>query len=371
MAVGILKDCVPDERRVALVPEHVASVQTDVFVEAGAGAAAGFDDGEYRQAGASVASRAEVCAKASAVAVINAAAEEQWRAVQPSAGQLVVGYCAPYARAPFHALVAAQRASAFAVEAIPRITRAQSMDVLSSMANISGYKAVLLAASHVPKLFPLMMTAAGTIVPSKVLVLGAGVAGLQAIATAKRLGAVVSAYDIRSEVKEQIQSLGAHFVELPLDVASGAGEGGYAKEMDADFYARQQELMSNTVAESDVLICTAAVPGRKAPRIITKEMVQRMHAGSVIVDIAAMSGGNCAYTQPDETVEVGGVRIMGPTDLPSTVAQTASRLYSKNMSAIFGLVLADGAVRLNIEDEIVAGALVIADGEVRTEELRG
>lgn len=360
------------ERRVSIVPEHIPLLQKksiQVCVETGAGNAAGCSDAEYRTAGATVASRAAVVKQAHILTVINATAEDQWREREIRASQVVVGYCAPYTRLPFHTQVVTRKASALAVESIPRITRAQSMDVLSSMANISGYKAVLVAAAEIPKLFPLMMTAAGTVVPCKVLVLGAGVAGLQAIATAKRLGAVVSAYDVRSEVKEQIESLGGVFVELPLDTQSGEESGGYAREMSDDFYKRQQELLAETVAESDVLICTAAVPGKRAPVIITKQMAKRMRPGSVIVDIAAMSGGNCAYTQPDKRVEVGGVVVLGPTQLPSTLTQTASRLYSKNIVSLLALLSDNGELRLDMTDQIIDSALIIYDGTIRKEGL--
>jgi len=359
------------ERRVAIVPEHIAALRkigVECHIEAGAGEAAGYRDEEYRKEGATIAPARAVAKEASII--VGIAITELQSDVAPQREQLVIGYCLPYRALPFHRAVEEAGASAFAIESIPRITRAQSMDILSSMANISGYKAVVLAAARLPKLFPLMMTAAGTIVPCKTLVLGAGVAGLQAIATAKRLGAVVSAYDIRSEVKEQIESLGAHFVEVPLATEEGAGEGGYARQMDAAFYARQRELLHATVIESDVLICTAAVPGKKAPELIPKETVEAMRPGSIIVDIAAASGGNCAYTTPDEEVEIDGVTILGPTNLPATVASTASKLYSKNISAILNLIIKDGALDLNAEDEIVANALIIDKGTIKKEELK-
>lgn len=375
LVVGVLQEARASERRVSLVPEHAALLTksgVSLAVERGAGKRAGFSDADYSEVGAAVVSRTALFKQATVLAAINAHDAEQWpKRNGLRAGQLVVGYCHPYQIMPFHQLLIAQKASAFAVESIPRITRAQSMDVLSSMANISGYKAAVLAAAELARLFPLMMTAAGTIVPAKVLVLGAGVAGLQAIATAKRIGAVVSAYDIRSEVKEQIESLGAHFVELPLDTQSGEESGGYAKAMDSDFYRRQQELLTETVAESDVVICTAAIPGKSAPVIVSKAMVNGMRPGSVIVDIAAASGGNCAYTKADTRQEIGnGVIVLGPTDLPSTLAQTASRLYSRNIANILALLSREGVLALDLEDPIIDSGLIIENGTVRKEGLK-
>jgi H+-translocating NAD(P) transhydrogenase subunit alpha len=255
-----------------------------------------------------------------------------------------------------------------AMELMPRITRAQVMDALSSQATIAGYKAVILAADHLPKMFPMLMTAAGTLAPAKVLVIGAGVAGLQAISSAKRLGAVVSAYDVRAAVKEQVESLGGRFVDLGLETAEG--EGGYAKAMDEEFYARQREMLGKVVADSDVVITTAAVPGRKSPVLVTAEMVSRMHPRSVIVDLAAERGGNCEGTRADEVVTEHGVTILGPTNLPATVPQHASQMYSRNVEAFLKHLIKDGALDLDREDEIIQETLLTRGGEVVLARLR-
>jgi NAD(P) transhydrogenase subunit alpha len=266
--------------------------------------------------------------------------------------------------------LAATGVTAFALELLPRITRAQSMDVLSSMATIAGYKAVLLAAVHQMRMFPMLMTAAGTITPARVFVIGAGVAGLQAIATARKLGAVVEAYDVRPAVKEQITSLGAKFIELPLETAAAEGAGGYAKAQDEDFYRKQRELMARVVAQSDVVICTAAIPGKKSPVLVTADMVRHMPQGAVIVDLAAERGGNCELTRADETVQTGGVTILGPTNLPSTVAYHASQMYAKNVTTFLLHLLKDGALQVNLEDEITRETLVCRDGEIVQPRLR-
>ncbi len=270
--------------------------------------------------------------------------------------------------------MAAKGVTLLALELLPRITRAQSMDVLSSQATIAGYRAVLLAALALPKIFPMMITAAGTLNAARVLVVGAGVAGLQAIATARRLGAMVSGYDVRPAVKEQVQSLGAKFVEMPLDSAAAAGAGGYAQQMDEAFYRRQRELMTRVVAESDVVITTAAVPGKKSPVLVTAEMVAGMAPGSVIVDLAAERGGNCELTHAGQTVVVNGVTILGPTDLPAEVPQHASQLYAKNITTFLLYLVKEGRLTLDAEDEIVRETLVARGGEVihpRIKELLG
>jgi len=260
--------------------------------------------------------------------------------------------------------LAKRRVTAFAMELMPRITRAQSMDVLSSMANIAGYKAVLLAADTLPKMFPMMMTAAGTIVAARIFVVGAGVAGLQAIATARRLGAVVHAYDVRPAVKEQVQSLGAKFVEMELETKEAETAGGYAKEMDEEFYRKQREMMLKVVAENDVVITTAAVPGKKAPVLVTEEMVKAMRPGSVIVDLAAERGGNCELTEADKTVQKHGVTIIGPVNLPASVPFHASQMYAKNITTFLNLLVKEGKVDLNMDDEIIKETLVTRNGEV-------
>jgi proton-translocating NAD(P)+ transhydrogenase subunit alpha len=260
------------------------------------------------------------------------------------------------------AALAKQKVSAFSLDLVPRISRAQSMDALSSQAGIAGYKSVVLAANHLPKFFPLLMTAAGTVAPARVLVMGAGVAGLQAIATSRRLGAVVEAYDVRPAVKDEVHSLGATFLELPLEAQEGAG--GYAREQSEDFLRRQRELIGDRVAASDVVITTAAIPGRKAPILVTADMVRRMRPGSVIVDLAAETGGNAELTKPGEIIQVGGVTIDGTRNLPSTMPVHASQLYSKNVSTLLLLLVKDGALKLDFNDEIVKGACVTYDGAI-------
>jgi NAD(P) transhydrogenase subunit alpha len=266
--------------------------------------------------------------------------------------------------------VAAKGVTQFALELVPRITRAQSMDILSSMATIAGYKAVLLAAEHLPKMFPMMMTAAGTIKPAKVFVIGAGVAGLQAIASSRRLGGQVQAYDVRPAVKEQVESLGAKFIEMELDTGAAEDKGGYAKAMGEEFYQKQREMMTRVVAEQDVVITTAAVPGKKAPVLITAEMVRGMRPRSVIVDLAAERGGNCELTRPGETVMEHDVTIVGPTNLPATVPYHASQMYAKNISTFLLNMIKEGKLELDMEDEIVAETLVTRDGEIASPRIR-
>ncbi|HWP99816.1 MAG TPA: NAD(P) transhydrogenase subunit alpha, partial [Vicinamibacterales bacterium] len=279
-------------------------------------------------------------------------------------GQVLVGLADPLAPGELMREVAARGVTLFALELVPRITRAQPMDVLSSMATVAGYKAVLVAASALPRLFPMLTTAAGTIPPAHVFVVGTGVAGLQAIATARRLGARVSAYDVRPAVKEQVQSLGARFVELPLETAETEDRGGYAKALDEEFYRRQREMMLRVVASSDVVITTALVPGRRAPVLVTEEMIKGMAPGSVVVDLAAERGGNCELTRPDETVVRHGVTILGPTNLPATVPFHASRMYSRNITAFVQHALKDGPSALDLNDEIVRETLVARGGEL-------
>jgi NAD(P) transhydrogenase subunit alpha len=278
------------------------------------------------------------------------------------AGAVLVSFLQPATNADVVAALARQKVSAFSLDLVPRISRAQSMDALSSQAGIAGYKSVLLAANHLPKFFPLLMTAAGTVAPARVLVMGAGVAGLQAIATSRRLGAVVEAYDVRPAVKDEVHSLGATFLELPLEAQEGAG--GYAREQSEDFLRRQRELLGDRVAASDVVITTAAIPGRKAPILVTADMVRRMRPGSVIVDLAAETGGNCELTKPGEIIQVGGVTIDGTRNLPSLMPVHASQLYSKNVSTLLQLLIKDGALKLDFSDEIVKGACVTHDGAI-------
>ncbi|RMI09677.1 MAG: Re/Si-specific NAD(P)(+) transhydrogenase subunit alpha [Calditrichaeota bacterium] len=372
MIVGVPKETFPNERRVALIPAHIALLQKlgcEVVVESGAGASAGFPDAEYQDKGATVVKKREdVFAKAEVVLQVRGYGANPEKGKSDvkllRSGQLVVGFMEPLlAKGEMQAL-AKTGATIMAMELIPRITRAQSMDALSSMANLAGYKAVILAADHLPKIFPMMMTAAGTIVAAKVFVVGAGVAGLQAIATARRLGAVVQAYDIRPAVKEQVQSLGAKFVELELEVAEAEDKGGYAKAMDEEFYRKQREMMTRVVAESDVVITTAAVPGKKAPILITEEMVKGMPSRSVIVDLAAERGGNCELTKPGQVIEKHGVTIIGITNLPSEVPYNASQMYSRNLANLLALIIKEGKMELNMEDEIIRETIVAKDGEI-------
>lgn len=370
MKVAVAKELFPGERRVSLVPASVPSLMKaglEVVVEEGAGTAAGYSDEEYRSAGARIASRHDVFAADCVLTVRTAgAAGEAWAADRDRLrqGMIVIGTCDPLG-APSACQEAADRgAMLFSLELVPRITRAQSMDVLSSQANIAGYRAVLLAATSLPKIFPMMTTAAGTVTPAKVLVLGAGVAGLQAIATAKRLGAQVSAYDVRPAVKEQVQSLGAKFVELPLETGSSEAAGGYAKAMGEEFYAKQRELLGKVVAESDVVICTALVPGQKAPVLVTRSMVERMRPGSVIVDMAAERGGNCEGSAPDRTEIVDGVTILGPTNLASDVPAHTSQLYSKNIATFLTHLVKLGLPTVSLDDEISRDTLVTRGGQI-------
>lgn len=379
--VGVPCETFPGERRVAIIPRHCELLhksQIEVIIEHSAGVEAGFPDEQYEARGGRLASRAEVFGAADIVAQVRylGANPEAGRTDLPllRAGQALVGFGEPLTAINEAAALAEAGVSSFAMELMPRITRAQSMDALSSMATISGYRAALLAATHLPKMFPMLMTAAGTITPARAFVLGAGVAGLQAIATARRLGAVVSAYDVRPAVKEQVESVGAKFVILEVDSTASEGKGGYAKAMDEAFYRRQRELMAEVLREQDVVITTAAVPGRKAPVLITEGMLSGMQHGSVIVDIAAERGGNCELTRPGETVLHQGVTIMGPVNLPSAVPYHASQMFSANVSAFLRLLVENGALQVNLEDEIIRETLVTHDRRVvnaRVSELLG
>lgn len=362
MKIGVPRETSERESRVALVPGVIASLTAkgaEVLVETGAGTAAGFPDGAYTGKGARIVSRDDLFASADVVVQVRVGDLSALRQ-----GQAVIGFLDPLGAPQAMRGLAGTGVTAFSIELMPRITRAQSMDALSSQATVAGYKAVLLAASHLPRMFPMLMTAAGTITPARVFVLGAGVAGLQAIATAKRLGAVIEAYDVRPAVKEQVQSVGAKFVELPLDTTAAEGSGGYAAAQDESFYRRQREVLGKVVAGSDVVITTAAIPGQKSPVLITREMVESMAPGSVIVDLAAERGGNCEATKADEVVEIGGVTVLGPTNLPATVPYHASQMYAKNVSAFLLHLLKDGKLEVNREDEITRETLVTEGGEV-------
>ena len=357
MRVGVPRETAVGERRVALVPDSVrrlAQTGIEVVVEAGAGEGASYPDADYREAGAAIGEpwSADVVAK-----VQKPDAQELARLRD---GQVLIGFLQPLNDREGIEAISARGAVAFAMESIPRITRAQPMDALSSQATVSGYKAALLAADRLPKFLPMLMTAAGTVPPAKVLVLGAGVAGLQAIATARRLGAVGSGFAVRPVVREQVESLGAGF--LDLGVVGEETEGGYARELTEDEQRRQQEELERRIPEFDAVITTAAIPGRPAPRLIPAGAVRAMRPGSVIVDLAAETGGNCELTRPGEEVDEGGVAILGPTNLASTMAYDASRLYSRNVTSLLQHLAPEGELRLDFEDEITAGACVTRAG---------
>ena len=359
MRIGVPKETAAGERRVALVPELVTKLTEsgiDVVVEAGAGVAASFTDEAFREAGAELGDpwAAEVVAK-----VRKPSDEELGRLRE---GQVLIGFLQPLTDQEGIERLASRGVTAFAMESIPRITRAQPMDALSSQATVSGYKAVVLAADRLPRFLPMLMTAAGTVTPAKVLVIGAGVAGLQAIATARRLGAVVSGFDVRPVVKEQVESLGAKFLEL--GVVGEETEGGYARELSEEEQRRQQEELEARIGDFDVVITTALIPGRPAPRLIPLSAIESMRPGSVIVDLAAEAGGNAELTQPDEEVSHDGVTILGPTNLPSSMPYHASQLYARNVSALIQHLAPEGELKLDFEDEITSGACVTRKEEV-------
>ncbi|NKB80566.1 MAG: Re/Si-specific NAD(P)(+) transhydrogenase subunit alpha [Nitrospirales bacterium] len=372
MILGIPKETYPGERRVALIPAVLPSLTKEgieVLVEDGAGIEAGYPNKAYIEKGATIAtSRAQLFESAQIIGQIRmlGANPEQGQADLPllQSGQLVVGMSDALTHPQTVHDLSTRKVMVFALELLPRITRAQSMDVLSSMGTIAGYKAVLLAAHSLPKMFPMLMTAAGTVAPAKVLIIGAGVAGLQAISMARRLGASVEAYDLRPAVKEQILSLGAKFVELPLETSEAEDKGGYAKAQDEDFYRRQRELLGKVVAASDVVITTAAVPGKKAPVLITADMVVQMAPGSVIVDLAAERGGNCELTKPDQTIVSDGVTIIGPENLVSTVPYHASQMFAKNLSTFLLHIIKKGELTINMEDEITRETMLTSDGNI-------
>ena len=381
LTIGAPRETFPGERRVALTPrasEALGKLGASVIIEQSAGADAGFPDDQYVGRGARVVTRAEVFQQSDIVVQVRSlgANPEDGRAdlslLRP--GQLVIGFGEPLTAVREMSDLARAGVSFFAMELMPRITRAQSMDALSSMATIAGYRGVLLGAEALPKIFPMLMTAAGTITAARVLVLGAGVAGLQAIATARRLGAVVSGYDVRSAVKEQIESLGAKFVVLDLETGSSEGQGGYAKAMDEEFYRRQRAALQEVIREQDVVVTTAAVPGKKAPILVTAQMASAMAPGSVIVDIAAERGGNCELTRPGETVIHQGISILGPLNLASTAPYHASQMYGSNVAAFLKLMVKNGELTMNREDEIIRETLVTHGGEIvnaRVSELIG
>ena len=378
MIVGVPKEIYPGERRVALDPSVIpilAKSGLEVVVEAGAGIEAGYPDEEYVAKGAKILpERAAVFAAADIIVQVlcfgsnDKNGRDDLGFFRP--GQALVGFLRPLGSIESIRELAATRVTSFAVELMPRTTRAQSMDALSSMATICGYKAVLMAAELHPRVFPMLITAAGTITAARIFVIGAGVAGLQAIATARRLGAVTSAYDMRPASKEQVQSLGGRFVELPIEAADAQDKQGYARPQDESFYAKQRELLGNVVAESDVVITTAVIPGKRSPILVTEDMVRRMHPGSVIVDVASERGGNCELTKPDETIVAHGVTIVGKFNLASSVPYHASRMYARNISAFLAHLVKDGKLQLGPEDEIVRGTLLTRSGEVVNPQVR-
>jgi H+-translocating NAD(P) transhydrogenase subunit alpha len=369
MRIGVPQETAPREQRVALVPESckkLIQAGYDVAVEAGAGAAAGYPDAAYRDAGAAVEQAAALLGSADLVLKVGppSLAAPRDETAWMRAGAIYVGSLMPLRNPEAVRALAARRVTAFSTDAIPRTTRAQSMDTLSSMANIAGYKGVLLAAAELNKYFPMLMTAAGMVPPAKVFVIGAAVAGLQAIATAKRLGANVVATDVRPEVKEQIESVGGKYVGIELGEAASAG-GGYAKELSEADKVRQQELLAAQVAQSDVVITTALIGGVFAPRLITGDMVRSMRPGSVIVDLAADGGGNCELSRPGDTARVGGVTILAPLNLPASMPLHASLLFSRNLTAFVLAFTKDKAFQLDFNDDIQQGAVITHDGEVR------
>ena len=378
MIVGVPKEIYPGEQRVALTPlviPNLAKAGFEVVVQSGAGVAAGYPDEQYAEKGAkvlpdrnSVFSTAEIILQVLCYGANDINGANDLPLLRN--GQILIGFLRPLGSAEVVQQVARTGATSYCVELIPRTTRAQSMDALSSMANLAGYKSVLVAADHLPRILPMMTTAAGTITPSKVLIIGVGVAGLQAIATARRLGAVVSAYDVRPAVKEQVQSLGARFVELPLETGDAQDARGYARAQDEAFYAKQRQLMGQVIAEHDVVITTAVIPGKKAPTLVTAEMVKGMRPGSVIFDLAAERGGNCELTESAKTVVKHGVTIIGSVNVANGVAFHASQVYAKNLTMFLLNLVKDGKVRVETEDDIIRDTLLTRGGEIVNQRVR-
>ncbi len=378
MIIGVPKETYPGEKRVALIPAILPSLKKegmDVQIETGAGVESGYPDAAYTEKGGTVvSSRLQLFETAHVIAQVRmlGANPEQGQTDLPlmQPDQIIVGMADALSNPHSIRELTTRRVRAFAMELMPRITRAQSMDVLSAMGTVSGYKAVLMAADALPKMFPMLMTAAGTVTPAKVFVIGAGVAGLQAVSMARRLGAAVEAYDVRPAVKEQVLSLGAKFVDLPLDTQEAEDTGGYAKAQDEAFYRRQRELLTKVIASSDVVITTATVPGKKAPVLITADMVAGMSPGSVIIDLAAERGGNCELTQANQTVVAQGVTIIGTENLPSLVPYHASQMYSKNIATFLLHLVKKGEITINREDEITRDTLLTCDGDVVHHQIR-
>ncbi|HUY14144.1 MAG TPA: Re/Si-specific NAD(P)(+) transhydrogenase subunit alpha [Terriglobia bacterium] len=377
MIVGVPKEVFSGERRVALVPAVITSLVKagfEIVIEAGAGTAAGFPDSHYAEKGAKIVDRAEVFRSAGVVLQVlcHGSNDKTGRADLALLGpqQTLIGFLRPLGSVETIQDVAATGATAFSIELMPRVTRAQGMDALSSMGTICGYKAVVLAASTLPRMFPMLTTAAGTITPARVFIIGCGVAGLQAIATARRLGAVAMAYDLRPAAKEQVQSVGGRFVELPIEAKDAQDGRGYARAQDDTFYQRQRELLGRVVAESDVVITAAVVPGKKSPVLVTGEMVSKMAPGSVIVDLAAERGGNCELTRPGETVVEHGISIIGCINLASTVPFHASEMYARNITQFLLHLFKEGKLQLNLDDEITRETLVTRGGEIVSARVR-
>jgi len=364
MIVGVPKETAQGEKRVSLIPDGVSKLPgASVILETGAGEWAGFPDATYVEKGVSIAADASAL-YGQADVVLKVTPPSKAEAGMLKEGSATISFLYPLANLEAVRMLSTRKATAFAMELIPRISRAQPMDALSSQSNLGGYKAALLAAEALPRIFPMMMTAAGTISPARVFVVGAGVAGLQAIATARRLGAVLEAYDVRPIVKEQIESLGARFAQMPVETKDAQDAGGYAKAQTQEFYAKQQKFLAERAQVSDVIITTALIPGQRAPVLISEEAVKGMRSGSVIVDIAAEQGGNCALTEPGRTVVKYGVTIIGPLNLPSTMAPQASQLYSRNVTSFLSNMMKDGALNLDLKDDVIRGSLVINKGEV-------
>jgi NAD(P) transhydrogenase subunit alpha len=367
MRIGVVRETTPGERRVALVPETVgrlAKSGNEIVVERGAGEASSFPDRMYVDAGATIGDAWD------AELVVKVARPSDEEVARLRAGAVLIAFLQPLTNHDLVRELARRRVTALSMDAIPRISRAQPMDALSSQATVAGYKAVLLAAAALPKFFPMLTTAAGTIAPAKAFIIGAGVAGLQAIATARRLGAVVEAFDTRPVVKEQVQSLGAKFLEVDLG-ETGEGAGGYAKELSEEAHRKEVELLAKAVKENDIIITTAAIPGRPAPKLITAEMVRSMKPGSVIVDLAAETGGNTELTQAGKVIDVDGVRIDGTTNIPSTMPYHASQMYSRNIQSLLGLMITkEGKLNLDMNDDVIKGTVITKDGEVVHEQTK-
>lgn len=362
MKIGVPRETAAGEKRVPLVPDSIPKLGVDVVVETGAGSSAGYDDPSYAAAGAKIAPDPQGLYSESDL-IVKIAPPSPKEAALFKEGSALISYLYPLNNVDIIRQLGKRSVTAFALDLMPRISRAQSMDTLSSQANLAGYKAALMAADSLPKIFPLMMTGAGTIAPAKVFVIGAGVSGLQAIATARRLGALVEAYDVRPAVKEQVESLGAKFVELAVQSADAQTAGGYAKAQSEEFYRKQTELLGQRLAGVDAVISTALVPGKPAPVLISEEAVKGMRPGSVIVDLAAEQGGNCALTEPGRSVVKHGVLIHGPLNVPSSMAPQASQLFSRNVVAYFLAISKNGSLTLDMTDELVKGPIVLMKGE--------